>query len=210
MRRIILTICITASVFSASAQSVINLPAPVTTGGKPLMDVLSERHSGREFLDSAMSDQQISNLLWAAYGVNRSESGKRTAPSARNMQEFDIYVALKKGLYRWNSANNQLEPIKSGDFRGRIGRQTFVASASLVLIFVADYDRMGKMEEASKEFYSAADCGYISQNVYLFAASENLSTVVLGSVERESVAQLLGLKATQKIVFAQPVGFAQP
>ncbi|MDX9932440.1 MAG: SagB/ThcOx family dehydrogenase [Bacteroidales bacterium] len=210
MRRIILTICITASVFSASAQSVINLPAPVTTGGKPLMDVLSERHSGREFLDSAMSDQQISNLLWAAYGVNRSESGKRTAPSARNMQEFDIYVALKKGLYRWNSANNQLEPIKSGDFRGRIGRQTFVASASLVLIFVADYDRMGKMEEASKEFYSAADCGYISQNVYLFAASENLSTVVLGSVERESVAQLLGLKTTQKIVFAQPVGFSKP
>ncbi|KAF5041705.1 Nitroreductase family protein [anaerobic digester metagenome] len=210
MRVIILTLCIMVAVFSASAQSVINLPAPVTTGGKPLMDALSERHSGREFLDSAMSDQQVSNLLWAAYGVNRAESGKRTAPSARNMQEFDIYVSLKNGLYQWNSANNQLELIKAGDFRGRIGRQTFVATASLVLIFVADYDRMGKMEESSKEFYSAADCGYISQNVYLFAASENLSTVVLGSVERESVAQLLGLKATQKIVFAQPVGFPKP
>ncbi|MGD9491866.1 MAG: SagB/ThcOx family dehydrogenase [Bacteroidales bacterium] len=209
MRLILLIFCMAVNVFSLSSQSVIKLPDPVTTGGKPLMDALSERHSGREFVDSAMSDQQMSNLLWAAYGVNRAESEKRTAPSARNMQEFDIYLALKKGLYRWNSENNQLELLKAGDFRGRIGRQTFVASASLVLIFVADYSRMGKMEEASKEFYSAADCGYISQNVYLFAASENLSTVVLGSVERESVAMLLGLKSSQKIVFAQPVGFAK-
>ncbi|OFY09672.1 MAG: hypothetical protein A2W93_07415 [Bacteroidetes bacterium GWF2_43_63] len=195
------------SAFSAQSQSVIQLPAPVKTGGKPLMEVLNERISGREFLDSAMSEQQISNLLWAAYGINRSESGKRTAPSARNMQEFDIYLAQKKAIYSWKSDSNQLVLLKAGDFRGRIGRQAFVASASLVLIFVADYDRMGKMEDATKDFYSAADCGYISQNVYLFAASENLSTVVLGSVERESVALLLGLKESQKIVFAQPVGF---
>ena len=196
-----------ATVFSASAQSVINLPIPITTGGKPLMDALSERHSDREFLDSTMSYQQISNLLWAAYGVNRAESGKRTVPSARNMQEFDIYLALKQGLYRWISANNQLELIKAGDFRGRIGRQSFVASASLILIYVADYDRMEKMDETTKDFYSAADCGHICQNVYLFAASENLSTVVIGSVERESVALLLNLKATQKVILAQPVGF---
>lgn len=189
------------------SQSVIQLPKPVTTGGKPLMDALNERISGREFLDSAMSEQQISNLLWAAYGINRSESGKRTAPSARNMQEFDIYLSLKKGIYCWKSDSNQLELIKEGDFRGRIGRQAFVASASLVLIFVADYDRMGEMEDVKKDFYSAADCGYISQNVYLFAASENLSTVVLGSVERDSVGLLLGLKESQKMVFAQPVGF---
>jgi len=191
---------------SGVSQTVIQLPKPVTTGGKPLMEALSDRHSGREFTDTIMPLQQLSNLLWAAYGINRPEEQRRTAPSARNVQEFDLYVAQKSGVYLWKSDSNQLELIKAGDIRGRIGRQPFVASASVVLIFVADYDRMGKMEEDTKEFYSAADCGYISQNVYLFAASENLNTVVIGSVDRETVAILLGLKASQKVVFAQPVG----
>jgi SagB-type dehydrogenase family enzyme len=207
MRLTFTLLLVVSAIFSGFSQTIINLPDPVTTGGKPLMDALHDRQSDREFLDSAMSPQQISNLLWAAYGVNRLESGKRTAPSARNMQEFDIYVALKTGIYVWESDSNRLILKKGGDLRGRIGRQSFVATASLTLLFVADYDRMDKMDEADKEFYSAADCGYISQNVYLFAASENLNTVVLGSVDRETVAILIGLKESQKIVFAQPVGF---
>jgi len=191
---------------SGFSQTVIQLPKPVTTGGKPLMEALSERHSGRTFSDTLMPSQQLSNLLWAAYGFNRPEEQRRTVPSARNVQEFDLYVAQKSGVYLWKSDSNQLVLIKGGDLRGRFGRQTFVASASVVLIFVADYDRMSKMEEDTKDFYSAADCGYISQNVYLFAASENLNSVVLGSIDRETIAVLLGLKESQKVIFTQPVG----
>ncbi|MPL98039.1 hypothetical protein SDC9_44237 [bioreactor metagenome] len=183
------------------------LPDPVTTGGKPLMDALNERRSGREFADSAMSDQLISNLLWAAYGINRPETGKRTAPSARNMQEFDIYVVMKSGAYLWKSDSNNLELIQSGDLRRDMGKQDFAGEASLVLVFVADYSTMGDMELSKKDMYSAVDCGYISQNVYLFAASENLNTVVLGSIDREHIVSVLGLSESQKVIFTQPVGF---
>ncbi|MGC9066328.1 MAG: nitroreductase family protein [Candidatus Ratteibacteria bacterium] len=185
----------------------VNLPKPQMTGGKPLMEALSARKSMREFSSNELSNQTISNLLWAASGINRSQSGKRTAPSASNWQEIDIYVATPKAVYVYDAKMNVLKPVISGDFRVNFGRQAFVKTAPLVLAYVADYSKMGRASQSDKDFYSAVDTGFISQNVYLFCASEGLNTVVLGIVDRDNLAKILNLKDEQKIILTQPVGY---
>ena len=207
MRFIIFSFLFLVIYSNSMSQSTIQLPPPETKGGMPLMEVLEKRQSSRSFKDSVMSEQQISNLLWAAYGINRLEINKRTVPSALNMQEYDIYLSMKSGFYLWNYTKNQLETIKAGDFRSSVSKQTFVSDAALILIYVADFDRMGQIEDSKKEYYSAADCGFICQNVYLFAASENLGAVIMANCEREHLSETLMLKPSQKIVFIQPVGF---
>ncbi len=185
----------------------IELPNPQTEGGKPLMQVLKMRHSERDFSEKEIPLQVLSNMLWAAFGVNRPESGKRTAPSARNWQEIDIYVTTAKGTFRYNAAANTLEPVLEHDIRGKTGSQPFVAGAPLNLVFVADYSKMGDAPEDAKLMYSAADAGFISQNVYLFCASEGLATVVRGLVERDTLGDILMLGPDEKVVFAQTVGY---
>jgi len=185
----------------------ISLPKPQTSGGKPLMETLSLRKSAREFSSEELPLQTLSNLLWAAFGINRPESGKRTAPSAVNWQEIDIYVATSSGVYLYDAKTNQLKPVVSGDQRSAFGRQSFVRTAPVVLAYVADFSRMGKASPGDKEFYSAVDTGFISQNVYLFCASAGLNTVVLGIVDRNTLATTLGLKPEQKIILTQPVGY---
>ncbi|HOK80884.1 MAG TPA: nitroreductase family protein [bacterium] len=185
----------------------VNLPKPQITGGKPLMEALSARKSMREFSSNELSNQTISNLLWAAFGINRPDSGKRTAPSASNWQEIDIYVATPKAVYVYDAKTNILKPVISGDFRANFGRQAFVKTAPVVLAYVADYSKMGRASQSDKDFYSAVDTGFISQNVYLFCASEGLNTVVLGIVDRENLAKILNLKVEQKIILTQPVGY---
>lgn len=180
----------------------IQLPAPQKTGGMPLMEALAVRSSSREFSSRELNLQQLSNLLWAAFGINR-DNGKRTAPSARNFQEIDIYVALPSGLYLYASQDNLLTQVLSEDIRSVTGKQGFTQKASVNLIYVADYDRM-KGEEA---FYSATDTGFISQNVYLFCASEGLNTVVVGWVDRNKLHAAMALKSSQHIILTQPVGF---
>ncbi len=185
----------------------IQLPAPRTSGGMPLMDALKVRQTGRVFNEQALEWQQVSDLLWAAWGINRPESGRRTAPSARNFQETTLYVSLKSGIYQWNEKSNVLSLLVAGDQRDKIGRQPFVATAPLIVIFVADYAKYGDMTPEQSSFYSGIDAGYISQNLYLYCASAKLSTVVLGSVNRDEVSKLLNLGEKQKVVVAQPVGY---
>ncbi len=194
---------------AASAQTLepIVLPKPQMQGGKPLMEALRERKSLREFSPEKLGPQVLSNLLWAAAGVNRPESGKRTAPSAVNWQEIDIYVALAEGAYLYDAKAHRLQPVAAQDLRAATGRQAFVGSAPLNLVFVADLARMGKASPEDKAFYSAVDTGFISQNVYLFCASEGLATVVRGTVDRPSLAQALKLRPDQKIILAQTVGY---
>ncbi|HNS32989.1 MAG TPA: nitroreductase family protein [bacterium] len=182
------------------------LPEPQISGGKPLMDALSQRKSLRSFSQKEISRQVLSNLLWAAFGVNRPESGRRTAPSASNAQEIDIYVATAQGVFVYDAKANQLKPVIQEDIRGISGRQAFIKDASLVLIYVADYRRM-RGQDAQKDFYSATDTGFISQNVYLFCASEGLSTVVVGITDRKVLGEKLGLAAEQKVILVQPVGY---
>jgi len=179
----------------------IQLPAPQKTGGMPLMEALNARQTQRTFSPKPLSEQQLANLLWAAFGISRG-NGKRTAPSARNMQEISIYVALPSGLYLYQAQSNTLERVLDQDIRAQTGQQPFVKIAPVCLIFVSDYDRM----KNQSEFYSAVDTGYISQNVYLFCASAGLHTVVLGSVDKAALQTAMKLKPTQHVVLTQPVG----
>lgn len=185
----------------------IKLLKPQTDGGGPLMQVLKDRRTGREYSEEKLPLQVLSNMLWAAFGVNRPESGKRTAPSARNWQEIDIYVATEEGLFLYDAVENILKPILDEDIRAATGKQPFVKDAPVNLIYVADYSKMGKSSEETKAFYSAADAGFISQNVYLFCAWEGLSTVVRGLVDKDTLAAVMKLRDDQKVVLAQTVGY---
>jgi nitroreductase len=183
------------------------LPAPRMAGGKPLLTALKERQSMRIFQARPLPPQLLSDLLWAAAGINRADSGKRTAPSARNWQEIDVYVVLPEGAYRYEPQANLLKAVVKGDLRAVTGSQPFVATAPVNLVFVADPARMKGASAGDLALYYGADAAFISQNVYLFCASEGLATVVRGMVDRPALAAALHLPDTLKIVFAQTVGY---
>jgi SagB-type dehydrogenase family enzyme len=205
---LIFTLVLLQNVVFAQNLADIKLPEPDRAGGKPLMEALNNRQTIREFGPEELSLQQLSNLLWAANGINRTEEQKRTAPTAMNDQEIDVYVAIKSGVYLFDAVTHSLKAVKEGDFRSEMGIQDFVATAPVVLVYVADYGRMAfVMDKKTKMFYSATDTGFISQNVYLFASSENMATVVLGWVNKEKVSKILDLRKDQHVVLSQPVGF---
>ncbi|HZV46372.1 MAG TPA: SagB/ThcOx family dehydrogenase [Thermodesulfovibrionales bacterium] len=187
----------------------IQLPKPQLDIGRPLMQVLKDRSSSRSFSTEKLPVQVLSNLLWAAFGINRPDTGHRTAPSARNWQEIDIYVAMADGLYLYDAKNHMLQPVISGDIRAMAGTQDFVKDAPINLIYVADFSKTGNATKDDKEMYSAADTGFISQNVYLFCSSEGLATVVRGSINREALAKAMKLRPDQKIILAQTIGYTK-
>jgi SagB-type dehydrogenase family enzyme len=206
MKHLILALVISlAPVCVNAANAEIKLPPPQKTGGMPLMEALDKRQSNRTFSAKELSNQTLSNLLWAAFGVNRAGSGKRTAPSARNWQEIDIYVCNKDGVYIYDAKNNSLKPLMEKDIRADTGKQKFTKDAPVCLVYVSNFDRMGKSKE--KLFYSGTDTGFISQNVYLFCASSGLNTVVLGYVDKAALEKILKLGASQKVILTQPVGY---
>ena len=180
----------------------ISLPAPQTDGGMPLMQALKQRKSGREFSSERIQPQVLSNLLWAAWGINRSD-GKRTAPSAVNRQEIDVYVTLADGLYLYNAKANQLDPVLKEDLRAATGSQPFVAQAPLNLVYVADQSKQLRPDDS----WAFTGTGAIAQNVYLYCASEGLVTVVRALVDRPALAKLMKLRPDQKITLAQTVGY---
>ena len=187
----------------------IQLPKPQVDGGKPLMQVLKERSSSREFSSQKMPLQVLSNLLWAASGVNRPESGRRTAPTAANWQEIDIYLAMAEGLYLYEAKSHLLKPVLAEDIRALTGRQSFVKDAPLNLIYVADFSRIGRGTNEEKDFFSAADTGFIAQNVYLFCASEGMATVVRANIDKQTLAKTMKLGPDQRITLSQTVGYAK-
>lgn len=192
------------SAISAENSTDITLPAPRTEGGKPLMQALKERMSTREFSEKKLAPQTLSDLLWAAFGINRPD-GKRTAPSTRNWQEIEVFAVMQDGAYLYDAKSNTLKQVAAGDVRKVAGAQKFVESAPLNLVYVADFAKM-KGSEEDLSLYSGADVGFISQNVYLFCASEGLATVVRGSVDRAALAKVMKLRPDQRIVLAQSVG----
>ena len=192
----------------ASPSTIIKLPEAQTSGGRPLMQVLKERESIRSFSDKELSQQTLSNLLWAAFGINRPDSGMRTAPSAHNMQEIDIFVATQKGLYLYKPKQHTLELLLKEDIRSVTGKQDFVATAPVNLIYVADYSKMDRAGN-EKDFYSATDAGFISQNVYLYCASEGLATVVRGWADKEALGKAMRLSSEHKIILTQTVGYRE-
>ena len=187
----------------------IKLPQPQTDGGRPLMQVLKARQTSREFgAETKLPIQILSNLLWAADGVNRPD-GKRTAPSAVNWQNIDIYVAIADGLYLYDAPQNALKLLVSEDVRGATGQQNFVKAVPVNLIYVADLSKAntGRGANPNAEMWSAAEAGFISQNVYLYCASEGLATVVRGMFDRDSLSKVLNLRPDQKIILTQSVGY---
>lgn len=188
----------------------IALPAPQKTGGMPLMDALSKRATSRSF-DSKreLSQQQLSNLLWAAWGVNRAD-GKRTAPSANNKREIDIYVLLKQGAYRYDAKAHSLVAVADGkDIRELGGTQSFAKDAPVTLVLVADLSKLSQKTEAAKREVAAVNAGFIAQNIYLHCASEGLVTGTRMNIDREKLAPALSLKNTQWTVIANSVGYAK-
>jgi SagB-type dehydrogenase family enzyme len=186
--------------------TLIKLPPPRQVGGKPLFEALNDRKSTREFHAEEPTLQVLSNLLWAAFGVNRPD-GHRTAPSARNWQEIDVYVALERGLYLFDPRINGLHQVVADDIRAATGMQDYVGAAPVNLVYVADLARMDTIDRTEQRFYSAIDTGFVSQNVYLFCASEGLVTVVRGLLDRKTLAKLMRLRPTQRVIVAQTVGY---
>jgi len=209
MKKTFFALILTLSAELALSQtlSTVVLPPPQTDIGKPMMQALKLRQSSREFSTKSLPMQELSNLLWAACGVNRAESGKRTAPSAMNWQEVDVYVVLPEGAYIYDAKSNSLNPVAPGDLRALTGTQSFVKDAPLDLVYVSDRARMSRGSEEDKTLYGAADVGFIAENVYLYCASQGLAVVVRGSVERISLALSLKLRSDQKVILAQTVGY---
>ena len=184
----------------------IPLPRPDTTGGKPLMQALKERKSSRSFSERRLPEQILANMLWAAFGVNRPD-GHRTAPSARNWQEIDIYMTTADGLFLYDPYNHVLRELSTADLRSKAGVQEFVATAPVNLVYVADMKKVSATPGDDQELYTGADCGFIAQNVYLYCASEGLSVVVRAMIDRRGLSEAMNLRPEQKIILSQTVGY---
>lgn len=188
------------------AARTLALPPPQTEGGLPLMQALHQRQSQREFDAAPLEPQTLSNLMWAAAGINRPLLEGRTAPSAMNSQEIDVYVALPEGLYRYDPSAHALLLVSATDVRRVTGYQDFVDRAPLDLIFVADHARIRAVPVAQRESYASAAAGAMAQNVYLFCASAGLATVIRAWIDRQALSQAMGLETDQQILLAQTVG----
>jgi SagB-type dehydrogenase family enzyme len=191
---------------TGESAAAIALPAPERTGGLPLHAALAARHSARAFAPDALPLPLLSQLLWSAFGVNRDDGG-RTAPSALNAQEIDVYVALPGGAYRYDARAHALELACGSDLRCVTGYQDFVDDAPLDLVYVADHARLRMVPVEQRNTYSSAAAGAIAQNVYLYAASAGLATVLRGWIDRSAIADALGLAHDQQVVLSQTVGF---
>lgn len=189
------------------AQSTIRLPVPEKNAKAPLMKALNDRRSVREYDTSKpLPLQQLSNLLWAANGVNRSD-GKRTAPSAINAQDVDIYVCRADGAYRYNAAKHNLERVSTKDLRGAVAdRQDFAKQAPVSLVLVSD---AAKFSRGGGDKWGGVDAGYVSQNICLYCAAFGLATVPRGTMNTATLKKDLQLTDTQTLWLNHPVGYAK-
>ena len=208
MKKTVISFVILLSWTICSAQVIETIPLPPAqkTGGMPLMEAFQLRKSQRSFSSKELTSQQLSNLLWAAYGTNRPD-GFRTVPAAKNWYEYDIYVLKSDGWFLYEVSKHALLKMGNEDLRIYGGTQDFVKAAPVILVYVADFDRMTNTTDELRKFFSAVDVGYISQNVYLWCASEGLATIILGQVDKPKVHEVLKLKPAQQVILSQPVAY---
>jgi SagB-type dehydrogenase family enzyme len=206
-RRQFLGMLLMSKVAFAEGARTVALPPPQTTGAMSLVQALRVRRSAREFSSRTLPDEVLATLLWCAFGINRPESGGRTAPSAHNWQEIEVFAALPDGAWRYDARDHALRHVAAADLRAMTGMQDFVAAAPLDLVYVADFAKMADASAEDRIFYAAADAGFIAQNVYLYCAMAGLACVVRGRVDRGRLAPALGLRVDQRIVLAQTVGY---
>ena len=201
------TLCITITSMNAQNLKEIKLNEPNKSRGTIVMKALSDRHSDREFDTKDISLQDLSDLLWAANWVNRSD-GKRTAPSAMNRQEIDIYVIRKDGAYLYNASNHTLQPVSKGDHRKAVaGQQDFVITAPVSIVLVANLEKLGDASKENTRLMAAVDAGIVCQNINIFCSAVNLSTVPRASMDKDALKKALDLSDTQFLMMNNPVGY---
>lgn len=206
MKRSIVFMCAVLSGMILSAQEV-KLPKPVLKGGKSLMECMSQRKTARQFANKPLPPQMLSEILYAADGINRAD-GRKTVPTARNVQNQSVYVLKADGAWLYQPKTHSLKLIAKGDLRGLGGKQPFHKNAGAVLIYVSEITKVGA-NKFEQTLYTGSHAGFSSQNVYLYAADKGLSTVVCGMVDRNALKGVLKLKPNQIVIFSQPVGFAK-
>ena len=202
------TLAATPMIGSAQEPEPRRLPAPHKEGGMPLMAALSLRHSTREYSVQPLAAQTLSDLLWAAFGINRP-SGDRTAPYWRHVMVIDIYAAMSDGVWLYEPKEHALLPYLRDDIRALTGLQDFVGTAPLNLVYVAHGERMTDISPEERRLYASVDTGFIGQNVYLFCASAGLVTVFRGALDYAKLGQAMKLPAQQFVTFAQTVGHSR-
>jgi SagB-type dehydrogenase family enzyme len=204
----ILSAAVLAGTSAKAAEKVttMQLPPPRGEGGKPLIQALKLRRSIREYSERELPPQVLSDLLWAAFGINRP-TGDRTAPYWRHIMVIDVYAAMKTGVWYYDPKQHALQQHSSSDIRAATGLQDFVAGAPLNLVYVAHGERMQDVSPEDRRLYASVDAGFIGQNVYLFCASEGLATVFRGAVDTKRLAQVMQLDTAQFVTFAQTVGY---
>ena len=196
----------TMSLFAQDLQD-IKLNNPNKSRGSVFMQALSDRQSIREYDTKDISLQDLSDLLWAANGVNRP-NGNRTAPSAMNRQEIDVYVINKDGAYLYDAANHALKPVAKGDFRKEVaGQQDFVTTAPVCILLVANLEKLGNPALESTRSTAALDAGIVNQNINIFCAAVGLATVPRGSMNTNELKKNLKLTDNQLLLLNNPVGY---
>lgn len=188
---------------ACSAQTTISLPKPSKTLKTTLISALENRHSERDISEQAFSDQNLATLLWAANGVNRP-NGRRTAPSAMDRRDIDIYVIRADGAYLWNPDDNTLLQRSAKDLRKAVaGRQEAIAKAPVALVLVSDGAKFGDRPNN----FGLADAGYVSQNICLICAAAGWATCPRASMDTETLSKELGLTKQQVPLLNNPVGY---
>ncbi len=208
MRKVHLTLMCLLVAATCAAQKVIQLPKPNMNRAGTVMKALADRCSTREYQDKALTNADLSDLLWAANGINRPESGKRTAPSAMNKQDVDIYVVLPKGSYLYDAKAHALNLLHEGDYRNAVaGGQDFVNKAPVSLVLVSDLARMGDPKNERTKLMCAADAGIVSQNISIFCAMAKLGTVARATMDAAKLKTALNLTDNQLPILNHPVGY---
>ena len=210
MKRIIIIFTVslisTISMYSQDLQD-IKLNNPDKSRGSAVMKALSDRESVREYDTKELSLQDLSDLLWAANGINRPD-GKRTAPSAMNRQEIDVYVVNKDGAYLYDAATNTLKGLTKGDFRKAVAAsQDFAAKAPVSIVLVANLEKLGDPAAANTRITAGMDAGIVSQNINIFCAAVGLATVPRGTMNQDELKTILKLSDNQSLMLNNPVGF---
>lgn len=211
MKYLLIAVLAFASCLNINAQSSSNIQLndPVKTGGLSVMEAFANRQSSSEFADKELSMQDLSNLLWAANGINR-ENGKKTAPSAQNSQDIDIYVALPKAVYKFDAQSNNLVFIAEGDYRSLAGGKKDTPLPPSILYLVADaskykpsaYNTMEHITDMNK-----VDAGIVSQNISVFCSGMGLGTKPRAQMNHAELKKVLKLNDNQSLILNHPIGY---
>ncbi|HQN98681.1 MAG TPA: SagB/ThcOx family dehydrogenase [Bacteroidales bacterium] len=189
------------------SQQFIQLNPPDLTRGRATMQALSLRASATQFDTTMLSLQDLSDVLWAANGINRPASGKRTSPSAMNAQDIDIYTFIRSGVYLYNPQKHALELVVNNDYRRVFQRDEKSPLPPVILLLVSDISRFRTQDDSLKMMWGAMDAGIVSENISVFCASENLATRPRASMNQKKLRELLNLKDSQYLMLNHPVSY---